>query len=301
MIEAIPNVSEGRDATILAAIEESVRAVPGVVWLGAAPDPDHNRTVFSWATRDGESMRSAVLALYEKAIESIDLRRHQGEHPRIGIVDVLPLVPLASTGMDVCAALARDLGREVAERFGIPVFLYEYAAERDYRRALPAIRSGGLRKLATKMQTVEWRPDFGPVEPHVSAGVSVIGARRPLIAFNVQLASDDISVADEIARAVREISGGLPALRALPIRLAERGIVQVSMNLLDYRRTSMWTAYSAVKREAEARGIEVLSSELIGLAPADAMLEAAAEAMSLENFSMQLVLEHQLWDEENGD
>ncbi|MBW3671097.1 MAG: glutamate formiminotransferase, partial [Acidobacteria bacterium] len=149
-------------------------------------------------------------------------------------------------------------------------------------------------KLEKKMNTVAWRPDFGPTIPHPSAGVSVIGARRPLIAFNVQLSTDDLEVAEQIAKAVREISGGLPAVRAIPIRLAERGIVQVSMNLLDYERTSIFTAFDAVRREATARGVEVLSSELIGLAPAEALLVAAAESLVLENFSMNLVIENQL-------
>lgn len=294
MIEAIPNVSEGRDSAIISELEDAVRSVTGILHLGTAPDRDHNRTVITYASRSPEALRTATIRLFEVAVDRIDLRSHQGEHPRVGAIDVLPFVPLRSAEMAECVELARDVGLTVAEQFSVPVFLYEYAAREDYRRALPAIRSGGLTKLEKKMSTEEWRPDFGPTIPHPSAGVAVIGARRPLIAFNVQLSTDDLEIADQIAKAVREISGGLPAVRAIPIRLAERGIVQVSMNLIDYERTSIFTAFDAVRREATARGVEVLSSELIGLAPAEALLGAAAESLSLENFSMNLVLENKL-------
>lgn len=294
MIEAIPNLSEGRDRAVIAELEDAVRSVPGILHLGTAPDPDHNRTVITYASNSAESLLRATIQLFEVAVKKIDLRVQKGEHPRVGAVDVLPFVPLGSAEMADCIDLARTAGREVSERFSVPVFLYEYAAKEDYRRALPAIRSGGLAKLGRRMATEEWRPDYGPEVPHPSAGVSVIGARRPLIAFNVQLSSDNMDIAEEIARAVREIGGGLPAVRAIPIRLAERGIVQVSMNLLDYKRTSIWAAFNAVRREAAARGIEVLSTELIGLAPAEALLDAAAEAIAMENFSMNLVLENQI-------
>lgn len=294
MIEAIPNVSEGRNVTVITRLEDTLRTVPRLNFLGAAPDPDHNRTVISYATPDAETMRIATLALFREALDCIDLRTHRGEHPRIGAIDVMPFVPLGKTEMQTCVELAKRVAAEVAAEFDLPVFLYEYAASADYRRALPSIRSGGPAKLEEKMKMPEWRPDYGPTTPHPSGGVSVIGARRPLIAFNVQLATDDLDVADQVARAVREVSGGLPAVRALPIRLAARGIVQVSMNLLDYKRTSILEAFDAVRREAEARGVEVLSSELVGLAPAEALSEPVAQAISLENFSMNLVLENRI-------
>lgn len=294
MIEAIPNVSEGRDIAIIAGLENAIRSVPGILHLGTAPDPDHNRTVLTYAADDPERMRLATLALFEVALARINLRTQRGEHPRIGAVDVVPFVPLGTTTMDDCVRLAKQVGSDVAERFDLPVFLYEYAAKNDYRRALPAIRSGGLSHLVPRMQTPEWRPDFGPPEPHPSAGVSVIGARQALIAFNIQLSTEDFDVALEIARAIREINGGLSAVRAIPIRLTERGIVQVSMNLLDFKRTSMRTAFEAVRREATARGVVILSSELVGLAPAEALLDVSAEALSLENFSTALILENQI-------
>lgn len=294
MIEAIPNVSEGRDRSIIDDLERAICSVPGVLHLGTAPDPDHNRTVLTYASRTADALRHASLNLFEVALARIDLRTQQGEHPRVGAVDVLPFVPLGSTGMEECVELSLQIGREVAERFGLPVFLYEYAASADYRRALPSIRSGGLDSLGRRMRTEQWRPDFGPSELHPSAGAVVIGARRALIAFNIQISTDDLEIAAAIARAVREVSGGLPAVRAIPIRLVSRGIVQVSMNLLDYKRTSMGQAFEAVRREAAARGVEVLSSQIIGLAPAEALADATTQAISLENFSTDLVLENRI-------
>lgn len=294
MIEAIPNVSEGKDAAVITALENTVRAIPGIVYLGTSPDPDHNRTVLSFAADDAATILEAGRRLYRSAIERIDLRLHRGEHPRVGAVDVFPVIPLGATSLDSCLELAIQLAREISSEHGLPVFLYEESAASEHRRPLPSIRRGGLEALTERMRTDPWIPDLGPAIPHPSAGVSVIGARRPLIAFNIQLATDDIAVADAIARAVRESSGGLPAVRAIPIRLASRGIVQVSMNLLDFTRTSMFTAFEEVRRQAAARGIEVLSSELIGLAPTAALASAAAEAMKIERFSPRMVLETEI-------
>jgi glutamate formiminotransferase len=297
MIEAIPNVSEGRDASVLRAMETAIRAVPGILFLGSAPDPDHNRTVYTYVASTPPPLIAATRALFELAVKHIDLRTHQGEHPRVGAVDVIPFVPLAGSTMEECIDTARSVGTLLASEFQVPVFLYEYAANEPSRRSLPKLRSGGLSRLTEKMSSAEWRPDYGPSHPHESAGVSIVGARRPLIAFNVQLASDDLEAAAEIARSVRESSGGLAALRAIPIRLSTRGVVQVSMNLLDYGRTSLWTAYQAVKREAEARGTRILSSEIIGLVPAEALIDSAAEMLQIGNFSPDLVLENRIENE----
>ena len=294
MIEAIPNVSEGRDSAIIAELESAITGVPGVVHLGTASDPDHNRTVFTYVADSADPLRDATLRLFEVAARRIDLRQQKGEHPRVGAVDVVPFVPLDGTEMSECVTLAHEVGRAVAHRFDLPVFLYEHAASSEHRRLLPAIRSGGLDRLSRAMAHADWKPDYGPSEPHPSAGVSIIGARRILIAFNVQLASDDMELAGAIARAVRESNGGLPAVRALPIRLASRGLVQVSMNLIDYEVTSLWQAFEAVRREADARGVAVVSSEIIGLAPAAAFVSTAAEAISLGHPSSDLVLENRI-------
>jgi glutamate formiminotransferase len=298
MIEAIPNVSEGRDVPVIRQMEEAIRAVPGILLLGSSSDSDHNRTVFTYAAETSPPLVAATRALFELALRHIDLRTHEGEHPRVGVVDVIPFVPLAGSTMEECIDLAKSVGTLIASEFEVPVFLYEYAASSDLRRRLPDVRAGGLDRLARKMATAEWRPDYGPSVPHHTGGVSILGARLPLIAFNVQLASDDLDSAAEIARAVRESSGGLAALRAIPIRLSTRGVVQVSMNLLDYGRTSLWAAYQAVKREAEARGMTILSSEIVGLVPAEALLGAAVEALQIENFSPDLVLENRIENEE---
>jgi glutamate formiminotransferase len=274
--------------------------VPGILLLDCSSDPDHNRTVFTYAAATSPPLVAATRTLFELALRHIDLRTQQGEHPRVGVVDVIPFVPLAGSTIEECIDLAKSVGALIAGEFEVPVFLYEHAASSDLRRRLPDVRAGGLQRLAGKMATAEWRPDYGPSIPHHTGGVAIVGARRPLIAFNVQLASDDLDSAAEIARAVRESSGGLAALRAIPIRLSTRGVVQVSMNLLDYGKTSLWAAYQAVKREADARGMVILSSEIVGLVPAEALLDSTAQALQIENFSRDLILENRIENEEGS-
>jgi len=209
-------------------------------------------------------------------------------------VDVVPFVPLEHSTMEECVALATNTGRAIAERFEIPVYLYEHAATRDYRRELPAIRSGQFEGFAQKMLDPRWQPDFGPVTMHPSAGVSVVGARVPLIAFNIQLDTTRFDVAQACARSVRGISGGLRFVRALPIELKSRGLVQVSMNLLDYRRTPIHRAFSVVKDEAERHGVAVVSSEIVGLVPAEAMYHAAEWHLRVSGFRNDVVLEERI-------
>ena len=241
-------------------------------------------------------MEEAAVAMFAVALRRIDLRNHLGAHPRVGAVDVLPFVPLAGTSMQDCVALAEKIGRRVAVRFGIPVYLYEYAAREEYRRGLPAIRSGEFEKFPEKIGYPAWAPDFGPKEVHPTAGVTVIGARDPLIAYNVQLATKRFEVAAKIARVVRESSGGLRFVRALPIALEQRGMVQVSMNLLDYRRTPIYRAFELVKQEAARYDVPIHSSEIIGLVPADALLSTAEWYLQLAGFSRNLVLEERIRD-----
>lgn len=294
MFEAVPNISEGRDETTIRAVADAIVATPDVDLLNVSSDVDHNRTVFTWVSESAGAMFEAAMAMYAVAIPRIDLRTHRGAHPRVGAIDVLPFVPLRGSEMADCVALAERTGKAVAERFGIPVYLYEYAAREEHRRELPAIRSGGFEKFAGKIADPRWKPDFGPDRVHPTAGVSVIGARLPLIAFNVQLGTNNIEIAGRVARAVRTISGGLPFVRALPIMLEHRGIVQVSMNLLDFRITSMQRAFALVKEEASKNGVDVLSSEIIGLVPAEALPASAEGDLQLENFSPGIVLEYRL-------
>jgi glutamate formiminotransferase len=292
LIECIPNVSEGRRPEVVDAIAAAIRAA-GASLLDVSRDAAHHRAVFTFAG-EPEVVRRAVLALFAAAIPAIDLRTHAGVHPRMGAVDVVPLVPLAGASLEECAALARSLGAEVAARFDLPVYLYEAAASAIHRRPLEAVRRGQFEGLAEKLREPEWRPDFGPATPHPSAGAAIIGARKPLIAFNVNLATDRLDVAKAVARAVRQSSGGLPCVKALGLPLSDRGIVQVSMNLTDFRTTSMAEAFRAVAAEAAHHGVAVLESELIGLAPAEALAAAGAEALALPRFTPEMLLELQI-------
>lgn len=294
LIVTAPNVSEGRRRQVIERLVEAAAGAPGCRLLDWSRDPSHNRTVLTLAG-DAPGVTAALLALYAAAAAAIDIRQHCGVHPRVGAVDVVPLVPPAPAAQGACVALARALGRTVAQRFGIPVFLYADAAARPERRALENIRRGELAGLARRMRQPEWQPDFGPSVPHPAAGVSVIGARSVLIAFNVNLATEDLAAAREVARAVRASGGGLPHVKAIGVRL-RGGRVQVAMNLTNYRETSLPRAFDAVRHEAALRGAAVAGSELIGLVPADALDAAGAEYVQLAEFGPRRLLETQLAD-----
>jgi glutamate formiminotransferase len=295
VIESIPNVSEGRRSGVVSRLADAIRHAPGARLLDHSADPAHNRAVFTLAG-DADAVAAAVLALFEEAVASIDLRTHRGEHPRVGAVDVVPFVPINGVTMQDCVALAKRLGAEVAARFGIPVFLYEEAAAEPGRRRLEHIRRGGLEGLAARMATGDWRPDFGPTAPHPSAGASVVGARAPLIAYNVNLQSDRLDIARTIAAAIRESGGGLRHVKAAGFRLDHRGIVQVSMNLTNYAETSIVRAFDAVRDEAAKHGLPVLESEIIGLVPAAAIEDGTVEHVQLARFGADQILENRLRD-----
>jgi glutamate formiminotransferase len=294
VIECVPNVSEGREQATIDAIADAVRATPGVRLLNIHSDPDHNRSVFTYVSESGDAIREATMRLFEIALPRIDLRIHHGAHPRVGAVDVVPFVPLEGTAMEECVAVAERFGRDVAERFQLPVYLYEQAAKHEHRRELPVIRSGGFEQFPRKITDERWLPDFGPTLVHPTAGVSVVGARVPLIAFNMQLGTPRLEVAHACARAVRGISGGLRFVRALPIELKSRGIVQVSMNLLDFRRTPLHRAFAVVREEAERYGVAVVSSEIVGLVPAEAMYQVAEWHLRVSGFRKDIVLEERI-------
>lgn len=294
LIECVPNVSEGRRREVIDAIASAIRAA-GAALLDVHADAAHNRSVFTFAGGP-TALRRAVLALFDAALPRIDLRAHQGVHPRLGAVDVVPFVPLQDATMADCVALARDTAAAVADAHALPVYLYAEAASAPHRRALEAIRRGQFEGLAAKIAEPDWRPDFGPARPHATAGAAVIGARSPLIAFNVNLATDRVEIASAIARAVRESSGGLRAVKALGLRLDTPGVTQVSMNLVDYRITSMHDAYAAVAAEAARHGVEILESEVVGLVPAAALGAAGAAALRLPAFAPGTLLEVSLLD-----
>jgi glutamate formiminotransferase len=292
LIECIPNISEGRRSDIVDRCATAVGTSASL--LDVTSDPAHNRSVLTFAA-EPSALRDAVLALFEAALSAIDLRYHQGEHPRVGAVDVVPFVPLAPTPMGACVELARSVAETVACRFALPVYLYENASRTGAIRRLEEIRRGGLSGLAKRMSQPDWHPDFGPSSPHATAGVTVIGARPPLVAYNVELATDRLEVARAIARSVRQSSGGLPAVKAIGVALADRGIVQVSMNLTDFRTTSITQAFDAVEAGARNHGVAVQASELIGLAPAAALTSAIAAHVRLRDFDAdRMILERRL-------
>jgi glutamate formiminotransferase len=243
---------------------------------------------------DADGVERAVLALFERAVADIDLRVHSGEHPRLGAVDVVPFVPIEGVTMDGCVALAKKVAAEVAARFAIPVYLYEEASSNPARKNLEDIRRGEFEGLARKMTAPEWVPDFGPSAPHASAGAAVIGARMPLIAYNINLATDRLDVAKKIAAAIRQSSGGYRFVKAMGIKLEERGIVQVSMNLTNFEKTPIFRVFETVRREAARYGVAILESEIVGLVPSAALTSAAEFYLQLEGFKSGQVLETKL-------
>jgi glutamate formiminotransferase len=296
LIECIPNVSEGRRADVVTRIADAIRSVPGVRLLDHSSDPSHNRSVFTLAG-DAAGVENAVLAIFARAVADIDLRTHKGEHPRLGAVDVVPFVPIEGVTMAECVALARKVGAIVAERYGVPVYLYEEASGNPARKNLEDIRRGEFEGLAAKMKAEGWSPDFGPAAPHPSAGASVIGARMALIAFNINLATDRLDVAKKIAAGIRHSSGGYRFVKAAGFTLQERGIVQVSMNLTNYVKTPIFRVFETVRREAARYGVQVLESEIVGLIPSAALLSAAEFYLQIEGFKAEQVLENKLRSE----
>jgi glutamate formiminotransferase len=293
IIETIPNVSEGRRADVIERLVGAVRGSPGVRLLDSSSDASHNRSVLTFVG-DADALRTAVLSLFEAAVATIDLRRHTGEHPRVGAVDVVPFVPIEGVTMGECVALAREVGAAVAEKFGIPVYLYEEASENPARRNLEDIRRGEFEGLRAKMASPGWTPDFGPSAPHESAGASVIGARMPLIAYNINLNTDRLEVAKKIAAAIRHSGGGLRYVKAMGVKVEDRNLAQVSINLTNYERTPMHRVFDLVVREAARYGVTVLESEIVGLVPSAALIDTAVHHLQLERFTEAQILENKL-------
>jgi len=291
-MECVPNLSEGRkkdvvDEIVSAATSDRCRLID------LSLDPDHNRSVVT-LVGEPDALSSGVLDLVGRAVARIDLRSHRGAHPRMGAVDVVPFVPVRETTMADCVQLSRQVGADIASRFGVPVYLYEESATSEDRRSLAAIREGEFEGFATKIKEPRWRPDFGKAEVHPTAGVTAVGAREFLVAFNVNLATSDLRVAKKIAAAVRFSSGGLRNVKALGFALEERGIVQVSMNLTDVKKTPILRVFDLVQREAERHGVRVLESEIVGMVPCQALYSAAAAALQLEGFTSRGVLEERI-------
>lgn len=296
IVECVPNFSEGRRPDVVDAIAAAVASVPGVRLLGKEMDADHNRSVITFVGEPTAAAEAAFAGARE-AVGRIDMRVHRGEHPRIGALDVLPFVPIAGATMEDCVALARSVGKRIAEELGVPVYLYEAAANRPDRKDLADIRRGEYEGLRDEIRTnPDRRPDFGPARLHPTAGASVVGARPILIAWNVNLGTTDLALAKRIAREIRESDGGLPAVRAKGFELKERGLVQVSMNMLDFKRTNLVRAFEAIRERAAREGVAVVESEMIGLVPLDALADGAVEYFKLRDFSRDQILEVNLWE-----
>ena len=289
LVECVPNVSEGRRPEVIDRLARSISDVPGVRLLDQTSDVDHNRSVFTFAG-DADAVTAAAHALVTAAYLEIDMRSHKGEHPRLGAVDVVPFVPLAGVTMEECVAVAHAFGREVAQRHQVPVYFYARAASRPERVRLPDIRKPQYEGLEGLLATTH-APDAGPAVLNAKAGAIVVGARPPLIAFNIELDTADVKIAKKIAKDIRESSGGLPAVQALGFELTDPPRAQVSMNLLDTSQTSLATVWREVERRASDAGVRVLRGELIGLLPLDAALQVTAGALKLDGFDRSRVIE----------
>jgi glutamate formiminotransferase len=293
LIECVPNISEGRDHAKIDAIVAAVQGTPGAVLLDVDPDPDHNRTVITFVG-EPDAVEAAVLKLVAKAVELIDLTKHKGEHPRMGAVDVIPFVPLRGVTKKECIEIARRVGQAIWERFRVPVYLYEDAATRPERRDLAYIRKGEFENFFAKIQEPAWAPDFGERVVHPTAGVSAVGARPPLIAFNVNLGTNNLEIAQSIAKAIRGSDGGLRYVKALGFALKERGIVQVSMNLTNFEKTPIYQVFELIMCEARRWGVPVVGSEIVGLVPQAALVQVAERFLQLEKFHPSQILENRL-------
>lgn len=291
IMECVPNFSEGRDLAKVEKIVDVFRGKEGVKLLDYSSDKDHNRTVVTVVGEIGP-LGDAVIEAIGVAAQVIDLTHHQGEHPRMGATDVVPFIPIRNCTAEDADALAKRVGREAAERYNIPSFLYEKSATAPHRENLANIRKGQFEGMFEKMQRPEWKPDFGPDAPHPTAGVFAVGARMPLVAFNVNLDTPNLQIAKDIAVRVRHSGGGYAFIKAMGVMLEERHIAQVSMNLTDYTHTAMYRAYEAVKMEARRYGVNVIGSEIIGMVPMAALIDCAEYYLQVENFSMKQVLEN---------
>lgn len=294
ILECIPNFSEGRDLDKVEKIIDCFRGKQGVKLLDYSSDPDHNRSVVT-VIGEPEPLKDAMVAAIGKAVELIDMTKHQGQHPRMGCVDVVPFVPIRNVTMEEADAIAKETAKEAADKFGQPFFLYEKSASAPHRENLAAVRKGQFEGMAEKMKDQEkWKPDFGPNTIHPTGGVTAIGARMPLVAFNVNLDTSDLEVADKIAKKIRHIGGGWRYVKAMGVMLNDRNIAQVSMNLTDYTKSNVYSVFETIKFEARRYGVNVIGSEVIGLVPMAALVDAAEYYLQIENFDMNQVLETRL-------
>ncbi len=300
LIECVPNFSEGREAAKVEAIVEAIGSVPGVYILDREMDADHNRSVITFAARPA-AVGEAAFRGVAKAVELIDLTRHHGAHPRLGAADVVPFVPVEGVTLEDCVALARQVGERIWRELGVPVYLYEAAATRPEHRNLENIRKGQFEGLREEIATnPDRQPDFGEARVHPTAGATVVGARKFLIAYNINLSTPDVAVAKAIAKKIRTSSGGFPAVKAMGVELKARRLAQVSMNLTDFETTSMAVAFDAVAKEAAEFGASIVGSEIVGLVPKKALEDVSATYLKVESFHPRMILENRLAEAAKG-
>ncbi|HHU03689.1 MAG TPA: glutamate formimidoyltransferase [Fastidiosipila sp.] len=293
IVECVPNFSEGRDPDKIEKIVAPLKDRQDVKLLNYEPDPDYNRLVVT-VMGEPQAVKAAVLDAIEVATEVIDLNQHQGEHLRMGATDVVPFIPIRNMTMAETVELAKEMGQAIYERFSIPVFLYEEAATRPERKNLVTVRKGQFEGMAEKLKQDEWEPDFGQREIHQTAGVTAVGARMPLVAYNIDLGTDNIDIANAIARVIRQSGGGFQYIKAGGVELKEKGIVQVTMNITDYTKNPIYRVFETVKMEAKRYGVPILGSEIIGLAPMEALTETAAYYLGLHDFDSSKLIESAL-------
>lgn len=294
LVECVPNISEGRDKVKIEAALDAVRAVPGVTLLDYSSDESHNRTVITMFGAP-EQVKKAVVDLACKAVELIDLTQHVGEHPRMGAIDVIPFIPVKEMKVEECVELSKEAAKEIWEKAHLPVFLYEDSASAPNRVNLSEIRKGQFEGMAEKVKQTEWEPDFGGRTIHPTAGVVAVGARAPLVAFNINLSTSDVKIASKIAKILRRSSGGFDCVKAMGVMLEERNVAQVSINMTNFRKTPLYRVLELTKAEAARWGVHVIGTEIIGLSPMQALIDSAEYYMQIENFDFhKQVLENHL-------
>jgi len=295
ILECVPNFSEGRDLKKIEKIVAPFRGKEGVKLLDYQNDEDHNRSVVT-VVGEPESLSNAVVESMGVAVELIDMRVHEGQHPRMGAIDVVPFIPVKNVSVEEAVNISKATAKLAAEAYSLPVFLYEQSATKSERRNLATIRKGQYEGMGEKLSHADWTPDFGPAQVHPSAGVTAMGARMPLVAFNVNLDTNRLEIADHIAKKVRHISGGLRYCKGIGIELKDRGIVQVSMNMTDYTKTALYCVVELIKIEARRYGVNVVGSEIIGMVPMEALIDSAVYYLGVEDFSMNQVLEYRIYE-----
>ncbi len=293
LIECVPNYSEGEDQQVIDKIAADFENTEGVKLLDCSPDADHNRTVIT-VVGEPEPLKEAVLASVKTAQEEIDMTKHQGEHPRMGATDVIPLTPVKDIGMEECVELSQEIAKQIGEQFQIPVFMYEESATISGRKNLAKVRKGEYEGVKERINEQGEKPDYGPAQMNEKAGATAVGARKPLVAYNVNLSTSDVEIAKKIAANIRQKSGGLKNVKALGIYIDDRQIAQITMNLVDVYQTPIYRVQELIKIEAARYGVYITDCEIVGLTPVEALLDAARYYLQLDGFDSEQVLENRL-------